>query len=110
MNRSDHPEDKLNLKSTYGALFFGVPNQGMNVEAMVSMVENLPARYTLTLLDRCRGFQLRDRHHEDFCEAFAYEDSKIVYFFETDESPTVIQASGFARTFFYVLKLGRMTN
>lgn len=93
MESSTDPDDQLNLQSIYGALFFGVPSQGMNVEAMASMIEGLPARYTLNLLDQRLGFRLRNRQHEDFCKAFAYKNSKIVQFFELKKSPTVIQVS-----------------
>jgi hypothetical protein len=99
MKSSDNPEDQLNLQSTYGALFFGVPSQGMNVEAMAAMINDLPARYNLNLLDQRLGFRLRNRQHEDFCKAFAYKDSRIIQFFETKKSPTVIQVS----TFTYIL-------
>ena len=95
MKNNTNPEDQLNMHSTYGALFFGVPSQGMNVEAMASMVEGLPARYTLNLLDQQLGFRLRNKQHEDFCKAFAYPDSKIVQFFELKKSPTLTQVSGF---------------
>lgn len=96
MNNSTDPDDRLNLQCIYGALFFGVPSQGMNVEAMASMVEALPARYTLNLLDQQLGFRLRNRQHEDFCKAFAYEDSKIVQFFELKKTPTVVQVNNLA--------------
>jgi protein SERAC1 len=99
MKDSDDSEDQLNLQSTYGALFFGVPSHGMNVEAMASMIGDLPARYNLNLLDQRLGFRLRMRQHETFCEAFAYKDSKIVQFFELRESPTVIKAGKSTRLF-----------
>jgi hypothetical protein len=65
----------------------------MNVEAMASMIGNLPARYNLTLLDQRLGFRHRKRQHENFCNALVYKDSKIVQFFELRESPTIIKAS-----------------
>ena len=96
MNSSTYLDDRLNLQSIYGALFFGVPSQGMDVEAMASMVEGLPARYILNLLDQQLGFRLRNRQHEDFCKAFNYKDSKIIQFFELTKTLTVIQVSYFA--------------
>ena len=95
MNRSDDARDRLNLQHTYGALFFGVPSQGMNVEALASMIQNLPARYTLSLLDQQLGYRLRSKQHEEFCEAFPFRDSKIIQFFEVKKSPTVIQVYRF---------------
>ena len=91
LNNSSEAEDKAIVQSTYGALFFGVPGQGMNVEDMASMVLGKGAQFTLGLLDQQWGFRLRGRQHEEFCKAFPYQDSKIVQFFETEESPTVVQ-------------------
>ena len=93
LNSSSEADDKATVQSTYGALFFGVPAQGMNVKAMASVVQGGGARFTLGLLDQQRGFRLRGRQHEEFCKAFPYNDSKIIQFFETKESPTVVQVS-----------------
>ena len=97
MKGSPDQDDRLNFKSTYGALFFGVPSQGMDVDALAGMVQNLPAQYTLALLDRQLGFRLRNRQHDEFCKAFDYQDSKIVQFFELEKSPTVLQVRRFER-------------
>jgi hypothetical protein len=89
MARSADENDQNNLKSISGALFFGVPSYGMNVEALTAMVANLPARTTMHDLDRRIGHRLRRRLHNDFCQAFHFEDSVIARFYELDESPTV---------------------
>ena len=91
MRKSSNEIDQETIRSTYGALFFGVPTHGMDVEAIANMVQNLPARYISTFLDQNNGFRLRQRQHEDFCQAFDYKDSRIVQFFELEKSPTVIQ-------------------
>ena len=91
MSHSENQDDRLNFLFTYGALFFGVPSQGMNVEALASMVSKMPAQYTLNLLDQQLGYGLREKLHRDFCKAFDYSDSKIVQFYELEKSPTVIQ-------------------
>lgn len=88
---SNDPDDRLNFLSTYGALFFGVPSQGMNVAALASMVDGMPARYTLNLLDEQLGYGLREKLHTEFCKKFDYRDSKIVQFYELEKSPTVTQ-------------------
>ena len=93
MRSSDDEGDRLNFRQTYGALFFGVPSQGMDVEALATMIENMPARYTLNLLDQQLGHRLRNRQHQDFCKAFDFKDSRIIQFFELRKSPTVIQVS-----------------
>ena len=91
MRYSTNPNDRLNHLSTYGALFFGVPSRGMNVEALASMVLKTPARFTLNLLDQQLGYSLREKLHAEFCRTFDYSDSKIVQFYELGKSPTVIQ-------------------
>lgn len=91
MKDSDDEGDRLNFWHTYGALFFGVPSQGMDVKALATMIESMPARYTLNLLDQQLGHRLRNRQHWDFCKAFDFKDSRIVQFFELRKSPTVIQ-------------------
>ena len=93
---SNDPDDRLNFLSTYGALFFGVPSQGMDVEALASMVHNMPARYTLSLLDKELGYGLRQKLHTEFCKKFNYKDSKIVQFYELEKSPTVTQVRSHA--------------
>ena len=91
MNKTINVNDRSTLLCIYGALFFGVPSQGMDVEALASMVEHQPARYTLNLLDQRLGFRLRNGQHEDFCKAFHFKDSRIVQFFEHTKFHTVIQ-------------------
>ncbi|KAM0803761.1 hypothetical protein BDR22DRAFT_800723, partial [Usnea florida] len=91
MRKSPNEVDQETVLSTYGALFFGVPTQGMDVQAIANMVQNLPARYISALLNQKDGFRLRQRQHNDFCQAFDYKDSRIVQFFELEKSPTVIQ-------------------
>ncbi len=93
MKESTYEVDRQNVLSTYGALFFGVPTQGMNVDAVRSMVQGLPGRYISALLDQDDGFRLRQRQHQAFYKAFDYEDSKIIQFFELQKSPTVVQHS-----------------
>ena len=91
MSESQDREDKWIVQCTYGALFFGVPALGMDMEAIAAMVQDLPARYISALLDQRDGFRLRQRQHDLFCKAFGYTDSKIVQFFELKKSPTVVQ-------------------
>ena len=87
--KSEDQDDLMGLQSTYGALFFGVPNQGMDVEAMATMIGDRPGRYTLNLLDQQLGYRLRSRQHDEFCQAFSFRDSHIVQFFELHKTPTV---------------------
>jgi hypothetical protein len=87
MKNSSSWVDRNNFKSTYGILFFGVPNRGMNNSSLIAMVEgqsNLP----LVLSLETGHPDLRDLHNR-FCEAFSFRDSIIISFFETETSATV---------------------
>jgi hypothetical protein len=74
-------------------LLFAVPNSGMDVEAIASMVGDLPARTTLHDLDFRIGQRLRLKQHLEFCEAFQFEDSVLARFYERYESRTVVKVS-----------------
>jgi hypothetical protein len=102
MSQSSNAIDKINVQCTYGALFFGVPSAGMDVEAIAEMVGDLPARTTLNELDRRIGHRLRNRQHNLFCQSFGYRDSVIARFYELLPTPTVVPdpstPNGFSRT------------
>ena len=104
MNSSGDEDDRTNLLSTYGALFFGVPSQRMDVKAITGMISDLPSRYTMNLLDEQVGSPLRNRQHEESCKAFAFEDSGIVQFFELQQSLTVVQVRGHCLHMLHKLK------
>ncbi len=78
--------DKANLKATYGALFFGVPNQGMDISSLAPMVGDQPNRSFLESLDK--GSEILEEQRVKFPAAFNFRDSEIISFFETKESPT----------------------
>jgi hypothetical protein len=99
MKKSSNRNDQLTLNAIYGALFFGVPGRGMDVEALATMVQNLPSRYTMNLLDKNLGRLLQARQLNEFHNAFNFKDSKIIQFYEKNESPTVQQVgSSWSRT------------
>jgi hypothetical protein len=89
MRKSEDKEDFTHITSTYGALLFGVPTHGMDVEAMVDMVLEKSSRYTLGLLDKEVGSFFRLDRREAFCQAFDFPDSRIIQFYEMGRSPTV---------------------
>jgi hypothetical protein len=93
MKNSSDADDMANFDSIYGALFFGVPSQGMDTAALAAMVGDGPQRYELSLLDQDVGHRLRSRQHDEFCEAFDFKDSKIIQFFETKKTATVEEVS-----------------
>lgn len=91
MKASSDSNDIHNLTSIYGLLFFGVPSQGMDTEALAAMVGDKPQRYDLSLLNNQVGHRLRSKQHNEFCEAFDFQDSKIIQFFETRTTSTVVE-------------------
>jgi len=93
MKNSSDADDKVNFDSIYGALFFGVPSQGMDTAALAAMVGDRPQRYDLSLLDQEVGHRLRSKQHDEFCEAFDFKDSKVIQFFETKKTATVKEVS-----------------
>ena len=78
--------DRRIFESTYGILFFGVPNQGMDISSLLAMVGtqlNLPF---LTMLSKDSG-NLQGLV-ERFRTAFDFKDSEIFSFYETCASRT----------------------
>lgn len=83
--------DKANLNSTYGALFFGVPNQGMDISSLIPMVKNQPNRHFLESLGK--ESDLLRKQSRAFPKAFPFKDSEICCFYETLGSRTAIEVS-----------------
>ena len=75
-----------NFKATFAILFFGVPNQGMDIRSLHAMVRGQPNEPFTSYLDRDAGFlyQLINK----FRETFHFQDSHIISFFETKAFPT----------------------
>ncbi|TAQ83163.1 hypothetical protein B7494_g8512 [Chlorociboria aeruginascens] len=82
--------DDLDMRdSIYGALFFGVPNQGMDIKSLIPMVEN---QVNASLLHHLSTeSQLLREQSRNFPKAFHFSDSKVVCFYETVTSPTAIR-------------------
>ena len=78
--------DSRNLKATFGILFFGVPNQGMDISSLLSMVRGQPNLHFLSTLSKDGGFL--QGLVERFQATFAFQDSHIYSFYETNTSPT----------------------
>ena len=78
--------DSRNFKATFGILFFGVPNQGMDISSLLSMVRGQPNLHFLSTLSKDGGFL--QSLIEKFQTTFAFQDSHIYSFYETNTSPT----------------------
>ena len=83
---SGNDADSRNFKATFGILFFGVPNQGMDISSLLSMVHGQPNLHFLLTLSKDGG--LLQSLIEKFQATFAFQDSHIYSFYETDMSPT----------------------
>lgn len=81
--------DICNFQSTYGILFFGVPNQGMDIHSLLAMVGSQLNSTFLTMLSKHAGSLqgLIDR----FRMVFDFKDSKIVSFYEMRASRTAMK-------------------
>ena len=82
MHRSRDPDDERSLRSIYAALFFGVPENGMDVTTLRELVRGTSHEFDLALLDQDMGFQFRSNEQEDFRSAFHYAGSEVLYFCE----------------------------
>jgi len=90
----DFPLKQDIFNSIYGALFFGVPNQGMDIESLIPMVEkqvNQSLLHSIGTISQSLREQSRD-----FQEAFDFpererHESRIECFYETKTSPTAIK-------------------
>ena len=78
--------DSRNFKATFGILFFGVPNQGMDISSLLSMVRGQPNLHFLSTLSKDGGFL--QSLIEKFQTTFAFQDSHVYSFYETNTSPT----------------------
>jgi hypothetical protein len=84
-------KDKGDLKSIVGALFFGVPNKGMDITSLIPMAGEQPNRPLLESI--CKGSSLLQTQSEQFEIAFPFRDSSIISLYETMLSPTAVYVS-----------------
>ncbi len=83
------PEAEAIIKATYGMLFFGCPNKGMNIDSLKAMCAGQVNEPFLLSL-RPDSERLRQLCR-DFPRAFSAHDSKIISFYETVLSPTAVK-------------------
>jgi hypothetical protein len=74
------------LNSIYGLLFFGVPNQGMDIRSLIAMSQG-QVNETFCRTLGPDSTVLRELNRE-FPQAFPFPDSPILSFYETNMSPT----------------------
>lgn len=78
--------DRRTVQSTYGILFFGVPNQGMDISSLLAMVGSQPNLPFLTMLSKDSG--ILQGLVERFRTVFDFKDSEIISLYETYASRT----------------------
>ena len=80
------------IKRIYGALFFGVPNTGMDITSLLPIVNNQPNRFLLESLNMINSqvLQLQGRNFGRFLDQTALN---MFCFYETRLSPTATQVS-----------------
>ena len=86
---SEDSIDRRILQSTFGILFFGVPNQGMDISSLLAMVGSQPNLPFLTMLSRDSG--ILPGLVEKFRTVFDFKDSEIVSLYETCASRTAMK-------------------
>lgn len=89
MRKSSTKADRLAFAAIRGIVFFGVPNQGMDIRSLIPMVGDQPNRGFLHTLDH-NSPVLRTQARE-FPAAKGDIRCKILNFYETQESPTAQQ-------------------
>ncbi len=91
MKQEDSPDVIATYKATYGILFFGCPNQGMNIDSLLAWCDKQPNQpFLFTLQPSSERLRQLCR---DFSKTFIFPDSRIISFYETKLSPTAIQVS-----------------
>ena len=78
-----------------GILFFGVPNDGMNIESLIPMVNDQPNRFLLESLNAMNS-QILALQRRNFSKILGRTDFDMFCFFETELSPTAAKVGGLA--------------
>lgn len=92
---SDSDSDLIGL--VFGTLFFGVPNDGMDIESLISMVNDQPNRFLLESLRNVNP-QILTLQNRNFSKVFTQTDFEMFCFYETKQSPTASQVSVCSRS------------
>ncbi|KAK7729352.1 hypothetical protein SLS63_006225 [Diaporthe eres] len=73
-----------------GALLFGTPNDGLDIESLVPMVNDQPNRSLLESLS-CKNSQVLRRQRQEFSEVLERTNLQLFCLYETEVSPTATQ-------------------
>lgn len=89
MHHAGDDDDNKILDRILAFLFFGVPQQGMDIETLVPLVGDQPNRLLLESLGK-NSTVLR-KQSKEFARAFRSRSSDLFTFFETMRSPTAVK-------------------
>lgn len=70
-----------------GALFFGVPNDGMDVDPLIKMTEDQPNRFLVESMSRINSM-VWNKQSQEFRRVLAKTQLQVLCFYETNFSPT----------------------
>lgn len=73
-----------------GILLFGTPNDGLDIESLVPMVNNQPNRLLLESLN-CKSSQVLRRQKQDFSKVLERTKFQLYCLYETESSPTATE-------------------
>lgn len=85
---SDSDSDLIGL--VIGALFFGVPNDGLDIESLIPMVNDQPNRLLLESLNP-KNSQILRRQKQNFSNVLKEANFEMFCFYETRLSPTAVK-------------------
>lgn len=89
MCSSDFDHERLHFAAIRGIVFFGVPNQGMDIHSLIPMVGNQPNRGLLQ--DLAHNSSALRIQAQQFSTSLRDLRCEVLSFYETQESPTAQQ-------------------
>lgn len=80
-------KDKFVFRATYACIFLGVPNRGLHIEQLTTMVKG--QRNESLVLDLGIESQRLRSLHNSFCDFFNFKQCRIISVYETKLTRTV---------------------
>lgn len=91
LSKSQNEDDQTLIQAIYGIVFFGVPNDGMDISSLLPMVGDGPNRFLVESIGRVSS-QILTIQQREFHTALGDKDhSEVFCFYETLKSPTAQQ-------------------
>lgn len=80
------------LSMIHGVLLFGTPNDGMDIESLVPLVNDQPNRFLLESLNTMNS-QILSLQKKGFTRVLQHTKCQLFCFYETEKSPTAAKAN-----------------